>query len=752
MSSAWRREALGAAGAGLLATGFCGALLRRDPRLCWKDDFAISILPVFADAARAWWAGEWPLLSGGSWVCGNLAGEYQYGTFSPAVNAAALLADALPVPLPGKAAALALPHVALFAAGAYLLARRRRVRPALAAMVAAVGTLNGWNVTWGITNWFGALAANAWLPWCWWAFEGALQPGETRFSRRLLWPAATVFGLLTGGFPYTVGMLGLVSAWLGVRTWAQGGVTGLDFRGRARTLWPLGAGWALGGLLAAPAWLSLLAHMAGSDRARGAHVLASAWVVPWRALPGLVVPSWKVPWADFGENLRPRPAPELAGGLVPLALLLAAGLRTGGGSAAWRSRWELGLTGAALALCLLPSAGLFRWSFRWLPTFHLALALTAGRAATTSAGDVNNDGPRPGAWAAGLAALAWRGGNHDGGTTLAKQTCALGLAWAAAARVLPAAARPWCPALAALGSLWLAYRALSTNPGVPHYPFTDNLRVPGPLAPGRLYLSLHREPFFYHTVAANAPVGFGATVRPGSTPLFAPGLRFVNGYSPIMAAGVGRRLEMETHGFIPEPVVRQLAAEELGPDGLLARLGVDGLIVAADHPVAVQPSAEIWEMVHADAEARVYHRRGAPAPNVRVLTIAAGAGGTATRATAPLTTAAASVAVVRENGRQRVIVDVVTAMPPSPTGGKETVVVVFRRPFFPGWRAALDGRALPVQPWEDGLCPAVVLPAGSRGQLTLSYRPRAVTVGTALALVGAATLAAAGWLWRCRSR
>ncbi len=678
-----RSPAWGAAGAGALAVGFCGALLRRDPLLCWKDDFAISILPVFTDIARAWRAGEWPLLSQGSWVCGNLAGEYQYGTFSPVVNLAALFADALPGSLPAKAAALALPHVGLLAAGGYLLARRREVGPALATTVAMVGALNGWNLAWGATDWFGALAANAWLPWCWWAFEGALRPGETRFSRRVLWPAGTVFGLLTGGFPYTVGMLGLVTAWLGVRTWAR--------TRRLLAPWPLAAGWAAGLALSAPAWLSLLEHMAGSDRARGAHVVASAWVVPWRALAGLVNPAWTVPWADFSGRYHPRPALELAGGLVPLALL-AAGLRAGRGRVVRRLGWDLALTGATLALCVLPSVGLFRWSFRWLPLFHLALALTAARA---------------GRFILGAPSVGAGGGQPGGALGTGRPT------WAAVV--------PWLPAAATLGALWWTYTTVGTNPGVPHYPFTDNLRVPAPLTPGRLYLTLHREPYFYYTVAERAPVGFGATVRPGATPLYAPGLRFINGYSPIMAAGVGRRLDMETHGFVPEPAARQLAAEELGPEGLLARLGVDGLIVADPYPVEVQPPEGEWELVHADAEGRVYHRRGAPPAEVRALTPG---GGTTVR--------------VLENGRQRVVAEVTAA-------GAATVAL--RRPFFPGWRATLDGRALPVSS-SDGLFPTVDLPAGARGRLVLSYRPRAVVLGAALALAGAVALVVAGWRGR----
>src|SRR5437763_8118538 len=67
---------------------FCLILLWRDPLVFWNDDYQISILPVFEDVARSWRHGEVPLLSPYSWVCSNLAGEFQYGTFSVFVNAA----------------------------------------------------------------------------------------------------------------------------------------------------------------------------------------------------------------------------------------------------------------------------------------------------------------------------------------------------------------------------------------------------------------------------------------------------------------------------------------------------------------------------------------------------------------------------------------------------------------------------------------------------------------------------------------
>ena len=37
-----------------------------------------------------------------------------------------------------------------------------------------------------------------------------------------------------------------------------------------------------------------------------------------------------------------------------------------------------------LLLCMTPTAGLFRWSFRWLPFFHLVLAICAAEVLQTA--------------------------------------------------------------------------------------------------------------------------------------------------------------------------------------------------------------------------------------------------------------------------------------------------------------------------------------------------------------------------------
>src|SRR5947207_8857558 len=117
-----RREILGALLAGIIIVGFCLVLLWHDPLIFWNDDYELSILPVFADVARSWSEGHLPLLSPYSWVCSNLAGEFQYGTFSIFINASVVLIWKFPFAFPQQAAALSITHLFVLGAGAFFLA------------------------------------------------------------------------------------------------------------------------------------------------------------------------------------------------------------------------------------------------------------------------------------------------------------------------------------------------------------------------------------------------------------------------------------------------------------------------------------------------------------------------------------------------------------------------------------------------------------------------------------------------------
>jgi hypothetical protein len=127
-----RADLVGAIGASGLVALFVGLLLWQNPNLFWKDDYQISILPVFADVARSWGEGQWPLLTPYSWACGNLAGEFQYGTFSLFVNLAIVLIWRFPLAFAQQAAALSLVHLVVLAAGCFLLARSRNLSRPLA--------------------------------------------------------------------------------------------------------------------------------------------------------------------------------------------------------------------------------------------------------------------------------------------------------------------------------------------------------------------------------------------------------------------------------------------------------------------------------------------------------------------------------------------------------------------------------------------------------------------------------------------
>src|SRR5438067_4098619 len=116
---------IGVIAAGALATVFGLLLLAHDPLVYWNDDYELSILPVCAYVARAWQHGEFPLLSPYSWVCGNLAGEFQYGVFSVFVNAAIVLIWKFPLFFSQQAASLSIAHLAVLSAGGFILGRDR---------------------------------------------------------------------------------------------------------------------------------------------------------------------------------------------------------------------------------------------------------------------------------------------------------------------------------------------------------------------------------------------------------------------------------------------------------------------------------------------------------------------------------------------------------------------------------------------------------------------------------------------------
>jgi hypothetical protein len=704
---ATRSELLGALGAGGLVVFFCLALLRHDPLLFWNDDYELSILPVFADVARSWSEGHLPLLSPYSWVCGNLAGEFQYGTFSVFINAAVVLIWKFPLTFPQQAAALSITHLFVLAMGGYLLARGRNLAPALATMVAFVVALNGWIICWGATDWFGALGAFAWLPWAWWAMERALDPAFGRW--RFVWPAPFVYLLVTGGFPYTVVMLAVLIVWRAICVMATAR--------RVAAVSPLAIGTLLGLGMSAPAWLALLAYVHGSAREAQDAAAHLQWRVPIAALPAFILPNWTVPWADFSTRLMPHTAAEMACGLVPPVAVIAAFV-TSPGSLVRRIKWELALLVALLVLAMVPSAGVFRWSFRWLPFVHLVLALCAGEALQLL--------PVKSSWftrppivalafivATAVMMLVFNSGG-DFAWPLVELLFALALCWAALDRAVAVELRGWLPPLMTFFALFATYLCIPPNCGIPKYNLDQALTRAAPLDARRLYLSVYPQPEHTYRVEKQ-PAPFGTVVRPGSTSMWG-GVRFINGYSPIRPAGVARAYNFGIHGQIDFEVAERLLRTEAGPAGELARLGVDGVVIAREFTFRPQPTDE-WQIAYESTEGVVYHRGQSFGPIQSITT----ADDPPNEQLAP-----ASVQLI-EDSRDRVVAHVSVA-----NGGP--AVLTFSRPYFPGYQARLGTIPLAVNSYR-GLVPSVRLPIGASGELQLVYRPMWLGAGGAIALL-----------------
>jgi hypothetical protein len=155
---------------------------------------------------------------------------------------------------------------------------------------------------------------------------------------------------------------------------------------------------------------------------------------------------------------------------------------------------------------------------------------------------------------------------------------------------------------------------------------------------------------------------------------------------------------------------------ESGPEGKLARLGVDGIIVAKETAFAPRPETE-WELAVTMDEGRVFHRRGMPLPRVRSVT-------TIDSRPGEHFVAAQISRIV--NVRNSMQADV--AVP----AGADPALLAISRPFFNGYQARLDGRRLEVDSYR-GMFPIIELPAGTHGRLTLAYRPAWLVWGGAIA-------------------
>jgi hypothetical protein len=195
------------------------------------------------------------------------------------------------------------------------------------------------------------------------------------------------------------------------------------------------------------------------------------------------------------------------------------------------------------------------------------------------------------------------------------------------------------------------------------------------------------------------------------------GLHFINGYSPIRAAGVAREFGTTIHGEINPAVGEYLFNHQATEGGELASLGVDGIVVAREIDLVPQPFSE-WQLVVSTDEGRVFHRRGTPLARVRSVT--------SIDSQPNEQFVAATISQIDDSrNRVEVFVDV--------PDGDRPALLTFSRPYFRGYQARLGDQKLAVTSYR-GLFPMVEIPAGTHGRLTLFYRPNWLVWGSAAAI------------------
>jgi hypothetical protein len=213
------------------------------------------------------------------------------------------------------------------------------------------------------------------------------------------------------------------------------------------------------------------------------------------------------------------------------------------------------------------------------------------------------------------------------------------------------------------------------------------------------------------------PEAFGTTVRVGSTSLFA-GIHLLNGYSPIRPAGVATEFDGRVHGEIGPEMGSWLLEHEAGPDGKLAQVGVDGIIVANEFNWEPRPANE-WEPVVSTDEGRVFHRRGGLLARIRSVK---------SIDSQPEKQFASAQVTQIVNGRNELMADV------NVPGEGLPALLTLSRPFFDGYRAKIGATVLRVDSYR-GLVPTVEVPPGISGRLTVVYRPWWLVIGGAISVV-----------------
>jgi len=689
--------------AAALAVAVAATALAVSPRFFLTDDYATYFMPGFREIARLLAHGQFPLLTDRIWSGGALLQEYQYAVFNP-VSLALYAGIGQLNDLALAAAIYSLVHVAVLGGGAYFLARVLGCARRHAFLVAVLAPLSDWIFFWGAADWIPALVSMAWLAWAW-AFL------ILTYKRPNWAPAAAAMTAMTllSGWPFTNLAL-LLSALVAGRV-----LFANKHEGRLRAAaWPTLA-LAAGGLIAMPAILPVQLYVAYAQR----PVVAGMWATDLTGLLEFGMPFVQTHWGAFHHPYETVVRPlTFAAWFAPLALA----------SANWR---RLAANPAAVivmvsavafaALSMISHIGPFRWMFRLLPYYQLAILMLAGLALTQA----DEDGAP---WkfdrlALVIAAEVWLaiGQTRERALVYLAVAYAFGaLAWLST-RFKTRRDLRWT-ALALVSSIalfWLSLWSVFLG-GYPRYPNNWTTMGSAPTAVAGLSETPMRYAIF-SPFEADPGAPFWKTYGPANTALQWPGGSLI-GYSSMTSEAFVDHFCQIGFGTDCDDIVARVT-KPVTPTGrgLIDLMGVDEVDVQREADAkAFAAAGSGWSQARGPIGEWRFSRIK---PQGLVTWASPGAAG------AVVSSAPARIVLQANND--------------SPAPG--TLVVA--RAWYPTWQASLDGRPVRARAL-DGVLVAVDLPPNSRGRLTLSFWPTGLTAGLVLAAFGIALLAITAWFPR----
>jgi hypothetical protein len=172
------------------------------------DDSAAQFVPMWRHIGELLLSGNFPLLDVDTWAGGNLAGEALFGLWNP-VNLLDYMLVTRFDDLAVAATVVKSQYLVILALGLYLLAREYGAARWAAFALAVALPFSGFILYFQAGTWAAGLMTFAWVPYVWWSGRKA-----ARGTLRPVW--AFVFGALcvTAGNPY--GVLATVVVYIGL--------------------------------------------------------------------------------------------------------------------------------------------------------------------------------------------------------------------------------------------------------------------------------------------------------------------------------------------------------------------------------------------------------------------------------------------------------------------------------------------------------------------------------------------------------